>query len=172
MKAGQSVQLSCQWFLASSWLLRWWHSSSCWLSTWVMFRLAVYTRDIYLDVFVLHMWQVLIFIHWRFVHLFLFRRFWHHQEHARSAAAASVELFPRPVVINKVGVNSSCYCHFFSDQYKHNVLVLQVSTRGQHWASWICPTPCSTWHARRDFLLQASLHYEAVRRKRKDRSQI
>lgn len=42
---------------------------------------------------------------------FSFRWFWHHQEHARSAAASSVELFPHQLV-NKIGVNRTCCCVF------------------------------------------------------------
>lgn len=45
------------------------------------------------------------------------RRFWHHQEHARPAAATSVEPFPHHIVINKIGVKGICWCLlvFFCD---------------------------------------------------------
>lgn len=38
------------------------------------------------------------------------RRFWHHQEHARPAAATSVAPFPHHIVINKIGVKGICWC--------------------------------------------------------------
>lgn len=43
------------------------------------------------------------------------RWFWHHQEHARSAAATSVELFPCRIVINKISVKGKCCCLLISD---------------------------------------------------------
>lgn len=44
-----------------------------------------------------------------------YRWFWHHQEHARSAATPSVELFPRHIVINKISVKGKCCCLLISD---------------------------------------------------------
>lgn len=69
---------------------------------------------------------------------FSFRRFWHHQEHARSAAASSVELFPHQLV-NKIGVNRTRCCVFES--------LIRTS-----WSSTRCCSPAARQGAAAAFL--------------------